>query len=411
MLRYRIGLMVVAVLAVLVAASGVIAFVTGDPRLSILFVHARFTGEPGEVATDHLVMLVLVGLAQVWALWQILPKRHDGERKPRRDDDGRNLHRAAEGMNSGEDDSGRNPGKDDDAKKPGRDDDGRNPGKHGSGRNPGKNNDGSEPARDNGERQPGKGDGGRNLGWDERLLRIVLYVWMLGVFADRLPWVELPEVLVQAAAVVLFFRVTRTVALGLRLVALAMGLLEPVGVLAQVLPGIDGTVLYGAPPVSAASWLIWIALTLVTQAKDGRWRRGTLWAGAVAAAGPVLTPQLDFLFIRSFVWFEGSALLIDVFMVVWLGRSARETGRAPKLAMGARSGSATGVPPEDATGAMPEGATGAPPEEAVGARAEDTTGAPPEEAVGARAEDTTSAPPEDATGAMPEGATGAALRA
>lgn len=42
MLRYRLGPIVVALLAVLVAASGAVALVTGDTRLSVLLVYGRF---------------------------------------------------------------------------------------------------------------------------------------------------------------------------------------------------------------------------------------------------------------------------------------------------------------------------------------------------------------------------------
>ncbi|UBU12669.1 hypothetical protein [Nonomuraea gerenzanensis] len=269
MLRYRLGPIVVALLAVLVAASGAVALVTGDTRLSVLLVYGRFPEQLDEVDTAHLVMLVLVGLAQVWALGQILPK----------------------------------------------------------------------PAAVLPQRHGGGARGGAR-GWDERLLRIVLYAWIGCELADRLPsWPELPEHLAQAAAVVLFFRVMRPVALGLRLVALVVGLLEPVRVLVSAIPWIEGAVLYDVLRLGGVSWLVWLVLTVAAQAKDGRWRRGTLWAGAVVAAEPLLVPELDFPFFWSYAWFEGARLLIDVVLVVWLGRSAREAGNEPKALAQARTGS------------------------------------------------------------------------
>jgi hypothetical protein len=259
-LRHRPGLVVVAVLAILVAASGVVALTTGDARLSILLVYAWLPGQPDDVDADLLVMLVLVGLVRVWGLWQILPKRRDGGRRATR---------------------------------------------------------------------------------EERLLRIALYVWLVCELVDRLPLgSDLPEDLAQVAATVLFFRVMRTVPLALRLVALVAGLLMPVRRLAVVAlgtAGADGQVLYDVLPASGVPWVpwvVWLVLTLVAQAKDGRWRRGTLWAGAVVAAGPVLEPQFFFPFSRSYVWFEGIGLVLDVITVVWLGRSAREAANEPKVPSG-----------------------------------------------------------------------------
>ncbi|MGR6914195.1 hypothetical protein ACU635_08080 [[Actinomadura] parvosata] len=253
MLRYRLGPILVAALAVLVAASGAVALLSGDARLSLLFVHGRYAGEPDELDTDHILMLVLVGLVRVWGLWQLLPKRHDGS-------------------------------------------------------------------------------GGRP-GADERWLRITLYVWALCELTDRLPWVDLPEIVVWAAAVVLFYRVTRGVSRSLRLVALAVGLLQPVRALAHLaleLASIDAEILYRVLPLGGVTWLLWLVLILVAQAKDGRWRRGTLWAGAVVAAAPVLVPDLSFPFSPAYVWGEGAGLVIEVITAVWLGRSAREVGHQPK---------------------------------------------------------------------------------
>ncbi|MBB6545728.1 hypothetical protein [Nonomuraea rubra] len=255
--RHRPGRIAVTVLAILVVASGVVALTTGDARLSVLLVHARFYERPHEVDADVLAMLVLVGLVHVWGLWQVLPKRHDGGR-------------------------------------------------------------------------PGR---------DERLLRMALYAWLVLEFADRLPFgSDVLLDLAQAAATVLFFRVMRTVHLALRLVALVVGLLAPVrslAVVALALAGVDGRALYDVLPVGGVPWVLWLVLTLVAQAKDGRWRRGTLWVGAVVAARPELEPMVSFPFGRYYVWFEGASVAFDVLLLVWLGRSAREAAGEPKPPPGA----------------------------------------------------------------------------
>ncbi|NJP93646.1 hypothetical protein HCN51_30105 [Nonomuraea sp. FMUSA5-5] len=304
MLRYRLGPILIAALAVLVAASGAAALLSGDARLLLLLVYGRYAGDPDELDTDHLLMLVLVGLVRVWGLWQLLPKRHDGS-------------------------------------------------------------------------------GGRP-GADERWLRITLYVWALCELTDRLPWVDLPEIVVWAAAVVLLYRVMRGVSRSLRLVALVVGLLQPVRALAHLAlepASIDAEILYRVLPLGGVTWLLWLVLTLVAQAKDGRWRRGTLWAGAAVAAAPVLVPDLSFPFSPAYIWGEGAGLVIEVITAVWLGRSAREAGNPPRAANNATPPSlgprvappephdtispsppSTTLPnPQPATSASPTGASASPP--------------------------------------------------
>ncbi|MFB4283222.1 hypothetical protein ACBJ59_48525 [Nonomuraea sp. MTCD27] len=251
MLRYRLGLIVVAVFAVLVGASGVVALVTGDIRLSQLLVYWGSTVWRQEPRMDVIVMLILVGMLHAWALWQFLPKRQDGG-KPDRE------------------------------------------------------------------------------AW---LLRIALYAWAVIELADRMPWTDVPEEIVQVAVVVLLYRAMRGVSRTLRLFALVAGLHQPgLAVAYTVLDsiGINGGFLQDALPLGTMPWLVWIVLTLVAQAKDGRWRRGTLWAGVAAAVGPGLVSQLAGPFYSTFVWHEGLGLAIGVVTSVWLARTAREVGNRPR---------------------------------------------------------------------------------
>ncbi|AWS44030.1 hypothetical protein [Streptosporangium sp. 'caverna'] len=178
---------------------------------------------------------------------------------------------------------------------------------------------------------PGR-QGGEKPGRDARRLRIALYVSLAIELAD-LSWTDIPEEVVQVAVVVLLYRVMRGVSRTLRLVALAAGLYHPALLLTIVLLelfGLDGEALWQSS-LGSVPWLVWMVLTLVAQAKDGRWGRVTLWAGAAVVAGPFLVPDLMInSFSRSYVWYAGGHLALDVFTLVWLGRSARDLGNRPR---------------------------------------------------------------------------------
>ncbi|MEW9550288.1 hypothetical protein [Nonomuraea sp. NPDC050783] len=281
MLRHRSGPIAALFVAVVVVVAGVVAFATGDVRFSLRLVYWGgywgFGGPERGFDPGFAVTLVLVGLLQAWALWQLLPGRHAGR--------------------------------------------------------------GGEPGRRRGA-----------VGWEEWSLRVALCAWAATALADRLPWDGFPEELAQLAVVVLFHLVMRGVSRPLRLAALAAGLCRPVvsivGMALELSGNDSGSLLWSSGPPANVLWLVWTVLILVAQAKDGRWRRGTLWAGAAAAAGSLLAPGLlppdpGSLLEGASAWQEGVGLATSVLTAVWLVRSARELGDRP----GEPRPSAPAIPP------------------------------------------------------------------
>ncbi|WP_049564327.1 hypothetical protein [Nonomuraea sp. SBT364] len=162
---------------------------------------------------------------------------------------------------------------------------------------------------------------------DARLLRAVLYVWLAAEFLDHhdLAWLEVAGDVATVAVVVLFHRVTRGGSRVLRWAALVAGLYDAVS-------GLTGLYL----PAGHVPWLVWMVLTLVVQARDGRWGRTTLWAGAVIAARPFLMPVVSGLLFRfagfpsRYVWEFGAELAFDVLTLAWIGAFARDLGNPPR---------------------------------------------------------------------------------
>ncbi|GAA1637853.1 hypothetical protein GCM10009733_038710 [Nonomuraea maheshkhaliensis] len=285
--RHALSRIAVAVFAVLVITAGVMAVAYGDARLLGLLVYRQFAegaGELEEFDADLLVMLVMlvgVGLAQAWGLAQILPGRRGGG----------TTSKLALPVTT--------------APAPGGDQGGRS------------------------------GDSGRSgetrQTRDQLLLRTALYVLMAIELTDQLPWPEdTPEAVAHIAVVVLFYRVMGTVSRTLRLVALLAGLCWPTLGLVEMALDLFGVTLDVLPPGASLAWVVSTILTVVAQAKDGRWGRTTLRAGAVMAAGPFLMPLIAYPDSRTYVIYAASRLLLDVFTVVWLGRSASEVGCRPR---------------------------------------------------------------------------------
>jgi hypothetical protein len=166
-----------------------------------------------------------------------------------------------------------------------------------------------------------------------RWLRIALYLTLALTLAD-LSWTDIPEDIARIAVVMLFYRVVRGVSRLLRVAVLVTGLYFPVLLLnraVQDLLGFDGEVVWRSAPGEVAwlIWLVWMTLTLVAQAKDGRWSGSTLRVGAAIVVLPFVAPYLDDPFGDAYLWYDGLRLASDVFMLVWLGRSAREVGNRP----------------------------------------------------------------------------------
>ncbi|MFI6450429.1 hypothetical protein ACIBF6_02655 [Streptosporangium amethystogenes] len=248
--RYRFGWLAAFVvggyLAALVAF-GVVALVSGDGEvLQLLVVHR---GDPG----PSTLSLLLVGMVQSWALWQILRGRGAGE----------------------------------------------------------------------------IGEQGRAV----RLLRVALYVnvvlFLLDSFKVYLPWrIQGLEELGQLALVVLFYRVLDGASRPLRLTALVAGTLDAAGSIGEeVFDALDLRSLeegFEIVQLGEFTWLFWMLLTVVAQAGDGRWGRGTVWAGAASMVLPFFVAPLAFVFIDDYSTLLALLGVVNLFLPVWLARSAHD---------------------------------------------------------------------------------------
>ncbi|WP_030913315.1 hypothetical protein [Streptosporangium amethystogenes] len=242
--RYRFGwpaAFVVGGYLAAVLAFGVVALVSGDDRILRLLVALR--GEPG--MGWQVLLLLLAGVAQGWALWQILRGRVAGE----------------------------------------------------------------------------IGEQGRAV----RLLRVALYVnvalFLPDLFAAYLPWRTYGlEELGQLALVVLFHRVLDGASRPLRLTALVAGTLDVAGSIgAEAFGGVFEIV-----QLNGWTWLLWMLLTVVAQAGDGRWGRGTVWSGVAAMVLPLFVAPLVFALIDDYSAFTPLLGVVALFRPVWLARSAHD---------------------------------------------------------------------------------------
>ncbi|GGP05204.1 hypothetical protein LDL08_05810 [Nonomuraea glycinis] len=163
------------------------------------------------------------------------------------------------------------------------------------------------------------------LRWDARLLRIALFA-SLGL--ELLPSsLGVPVDLVQVVLVVLLFRVLDRAPLALRLVALIAGLIGPVRRLADDLVGLPLPVDEALTGLGRTPYLVWLVLTLVIQAGDGRWARATVWCGAALTIGLLLRPSFFYVRVDNDVLplvIVGFPWVLEMFEVVWLARTAHE---------------------------------------------------------------------------------------
>ncbi|GAA5059132.1 hypothetical protein HNP84_008705 [Thermocatellispora tengchongensis] len=183
---------------------------------------------------------------------------------------------------------------------------------------------------------------GRAVRW----LRAALYLNVVCGLADAVP-LPLPDWaddLVPAAAglvlVVLFFLVLRGTSRGLRITALVAGVVAEAGWIAANVAGeldlhLVAQILHFAR-LDGVLWLVWMVLTLIAQARDGRWSRGTVWIGAAATAlSYVLRPfafDLPVEFPRGGLLLSAAFGLLGLLRVVWQARSAHELAGPPARA-------------------------------------------------------------------------------
>ncbi|MDH2426889.1 hypothetical protein [Sphaerisporangium sp. TRM90804] len=182
------------------------------------------------------------------------------------------------------------------------------------------------------------------LGRDGRLLRAALYFSAVLSVAMGLPfpapwWADLAAGAARFAVVLLFFRVTGGAPRGLRITALVAGLLSAVA-------GMGGTVAdeFGAWAAGAffslvglggLQWVVWMSLTLVAQARDGRWRRDTVVWGAAGLALPYLvlpftvTLAPPFSDGRPYTVYVGISVTLGLLVAVWQARSAHDLASPP----------------------------------------------------------------------------------
>ncbi|MFF3444136.1 hypothetical protein [Streptosporangium sp. NPDC002721] len=174
------------------------------------------------------------------------------------------------------------------------------------------------------------GEPGRHV----RRLRVALYanlvVHPVLMFVSDLPWWAYVVVEIgQLALVVLFHRVLDGASRVLRLTALVVGTLDVVGSIGEGVSDEFGfrsvEDIFELVQLDGLAWALWMLLTLVAQARDGRWGRATVWSGAASMTFPLLVMPLtfalpfggDFLFTLTY-------LLLSVLLPVWLARSAHD---------------------------------------------------------------------------------------
>ncbi|MFI6793041.1 hypothetical protein ACIBG4_37495 [Nonomuraea sp. NPDC050383] len=175
-----------------------------------------------------------------------------------------------------------------------------------------------------------------------RLLRAALYLSVACTLLYRLPipyqwWSGLPSDVLNFAVVGLFFVVLAgALPRWLRLLGLVAGL-------ASAAIGMTSTVAYGLGQYSVvqsispyqlgnAVYLLWLVPVLAGQARDARWRPGTVRMGGAAAAVSLLSPGGNSIvgFGASGVDYELVLLMVlsilSVFGTVWQARSAHDLG-------------------------------------------------------------------------------------
>jgi hypothetical protein len=179
---------------------------------------------------------------------------------------------------------------------------------------------------------------GRYVPWLRAALYVELAGWPLSL-AGLPSWTYLVFGLAHLAVVVLFLLALDGASRALRLAMLVTGALSAVSGLGHDLAdtfGLQGLgAAAGVAGLGGVAWLLWMALTLVAQARDGRWGRTTVWAGAVSVAFPGLVAPMSFF---SYVPLDTSDAFgmilavtqaIRLFDQVWLARSAHDLGNPP----------------------------------------------------------------------------------
>ncbi|MFF4778728.1 hypothetical protein ACFY05_38480 [Microtetraspora fusca] len=179
-----------------------------------------------------------------------------------------------------------------------------------------------------------------------RALRVMLYLGaaysVIDLFLVVLPWwAELAGAAAQLALVVLFFVVLRGASRAMATVALVAGTLAVVSWIARTAADALGVRLLGEISAVAGlgglSWALWVALTLLAQARDGRWARATVWTGGASLVVSFLIGSLAF---RLSLGWPGEMTVLAIGLVrvaapltvVWQARSAHDLGSPPGTA-------------------------------------------------------------------------------
>ncbi|MFG1946666.1 hypothetical protein [Nonomuraea sp. NPDC048826] len=172
-----------------------------------------------------------------------------------------------------------------------------------------------------------------------RLLRAALYVSLASSLVYEAPipyqwWLELPGTLTQFAIVWLFFVVLAgSIPRWLRIVALVAGLADTaVDLVATIAYGLGQH--WDLPSLSNVPYLLWLVPVLIGQARDGRWSRGTVRAGMVAAVLASLSSGSFMIVAFGGGADRGTVILmardiLSVFTLIWMARTAHEPAGPP----------------------------------------------------------------------------------
>ncbi|MET9064001.1 hypothetical protein [Streptosporangium sandarakinum] len=199
-----------------------------------------------------------------------------------------------------------------------------------------------------------------------RALRAVLYValafsLLLLVWSRPPWWVSLLDQAGRLALVILFYRTLTGASRGSRYTALAAGALATISAIGSTLGEELGLEIaervFDVALLDGLPWLLWMSLVLVAQARDGRWRRGTVWTGISYLLLVFLIWPLmyDLIFLGSLGGSENPGIMetiaafsgntvfmsvaeaLTVLMPVWLARSAHDLA-APGAGAVSRAG-------------------------------------------------------------------------
>ena len=180
-----------------------------------------------------------------------------------------------------------------------------------------------------------------------RLLRGVLYFnaacSLISLPSFSLPlWWHIIRAVAGLALVLLFFLVLRHTSTALRVSMLVIGVLSEVtwigAEIANELAATTVMQIFSFAWLQGLHWAVWMILIFVAQARDGRWGRTTVWAGATSVASTYFIMPFTFGDSSQDFFYDGPTAftmvlgvygVTDLLLVAWKARSAHDLASPP----------------------------------------------------------------------------------